>query len=708
MSHTEQMPDWAGASLLAAGMVADALARMPYGISAWDTDHRLVYWNDAYLRFYGLSSESVFVGMTLAERIALAFLDGNDLGETPDEMVERHRQRHEMNTDPANPVVYVDKVGDRFIERTYLPSPGRGWVVIHEDETEQLAREAQLSRQNMLFNAAVNHMAQGLCMFDADSRLIICNKRFLDLYDLPPELGEPGTSMIDILNHRVARGFHGKDGPEAYIDRRLQLVASRRDAVDTVELLDGRTIFVIHHPLPDGGWVTTHEDVTAQKQAEIRIRHYAQHDALTDLPNRMQFRERMEAAEARVAEGEAFALLFIDLDHFKAVNDFYGHAIGDRVLKQVSERLLAACRSADIVARIGGDEFAVLQSALGSPEDAAALAERIVGALASPFSVNGHEITIGASIGIALAPDDGRTAETLMKNADLAAYRAKADGRGVFHFFEPGMDVALQERLVFEMELRGALGRNELVLVFQPLFSLADNRISSVEALLRWNHPVRGLITPERIIPAAEKSGLIGPIGEWVLREACIMAATWPEHISIAVNVSPVQFAHRNLIRHVEEALRISGIDPRRLDIEVTESALLANSEMALSMLEELRRLGVRISLDDFGTGYSSLGYLRLFAFDKIKIDRSFVHDLAKRGDSLAIIKAVISLGRSLGISTTAEGVETEEQFDLVRDEGCTEVQGYIFSPPLPASAISDLLTRKPPLGRGYHANNIS
>ena len=707
MSETKQVPDWADATLLAAGMVADALARMPYGVSAWDTDHRLVYWNDAYLHFYDLSPESVFVGMTLADRVSLAFLDGNDLEESLDEMVGRHQRRHEMNSDPTKPAVYVDKVGDRFIERTYLPSPGRGWVVIHEDETEQLAREAQLARQNMLLDAAVNHMAQGLCMFDADRRLIICNKRFLDLYDLPPALGRPGTGMIEILNHRVAHGMYGKDGPRAYIDRRLQLVAAGRDYVDTVELVDGRTIFVIHHPLPDGGWVSTHEDVTEQKQVENRIRHHARHDALTDLPNRMQFREQMAVAEARIADGESLALLFVDLDQFKAVNDFYGHAIGDEVLKEASRRLLA-CRSADLVARIGGDEFAVLLTSHRPREDAATLAEHIVRALASPFSVDGHEVTIGASVGIACAPDDGRTAEALMKNADLAAYRAKADGRGCFHFFEPGMDVALKERLVFEMELRGALGRGELVLVFQPLYRLEDNRISSVEALLRWNHPQRGLITPDQIIPAAEKSGLIGPIGEWVLREACRMAATWPEHISIAVNVSPVQFARRNLIRHVQEALRVSGIAPHRLDIEVTESALLANNETSLAMLAELHELGVRISLDDFGTGYSSLGYLRVFPFDKIKIDRSFVHDLAKRSDSLAIIKAVVSLGRSLGMLTTAEGVETEEQFDLVREEGCTEVQGYIFSPPLPAGAISDLLARKSSARGGYRASTAS
>ncbi len=817
----------------AMAMLSDALAWMPYGVSVWSDDHQLLFWNEAYLRLYDIPPDLLAAGMTLRQRVELSFASGNHPGLDLDVLVERHRKRLEANRDPASPAVFFDKVGDRIIERTYLPSPGLGWVVIHEDETAQHARESdlkaqhqrldaaldsmtygfclfdadfrlvlwnecfvdlysldrneilagmsllevflasiaagnhqgwtagemavrerarlaslgsgetleseavlgsgrivrirwkrtadgswvathqditgerdrvqalerretELARQNMRFEAAVDHMSQGLCMFDAQQELIICNRRFADLYGLPPEMVVPGTTLMDILRYRIAHGFRPKTGNEAYIQRRLELVTGRQDAVDTVELDDGRVISVIHHPLPDGGWVSTHEDVSEQRRTEARIRHLARHDALTDLPNRMQFRERMEHAVDLVASGHLVAVLFVDLDHFKSVNDLYGHGVGDAVLKLVSQRLLASCRESDIVARLGGDEFAILQTSLGSPQDAAALAERIVRTMGIPLRVQGQEIVLGASVGIAIALDVGRDAETLMKNADLAAYRAKADGRGAYHFFEPGMDAALQERLSFEMELRGALARNELALVFQPLYNVSDNRISGVEALLRWNHPERGVVTPDRLIPAAEKSGLIGPIGEWVLREACLMASSWPEHVSIAVNVSPVQFVHRNLIRHVKDALRISGLDPRRLDIEVTESALLADNEMTLGMLGELRRLGVRISLDDFGTGYSSLGYLRAFPFDKIKIDRSFVHDLANRSDSLAIIKAVIALGRSLGISTTAEGVETEEQFDLVRLEGCTEVQGYIFSPPLPASAIVELLSRPP------------
>jgi diguanylate cyclase (GGDEF)-like protein len=404
----------------------------------------------------------------------------------------------------------------------------------------------------------------------------------------------------------------------------------------------------------------------------------------------------MREAEGQIARGEVVAVLFIDLDHFKAINDLFGHHTGDVALQQMAQRLLASCRDSDVVSRLGGDEFAILQLSLSAPQDAAVLAERIVRAVGAPLRIHGHEIAMGASLGIAVAPHDGRDAETLIRNADLAAYRAKEDGRGAYHFFERGMDAALQERLSFEMELRGALARNEFALAFQPLINLRDNRISSVEALLRWNHPRRGQVAPDRVIPAAERSGVIGPIGEWVLREACMTAVHWPKDVSVAVNVSPLQFSRRGLIRHIEDALAVSGLAPERLDIELTESALLANNEVTQALLKELRRIGVRISLDEVGTGYSSLGYLRAFEFDKIKIDRSFVTDLDQPGHNPAIMKAVIGLGRSLGISTTAEGVETESQFEFVRDEGCSEVQGYIFSPPLPAAMIAEKLASQP------------
>ena len=804
-------------------MLVEALARMPYGVSVWSRDHRLLYWNQAYLTLYGTPAEALRRGMTLRERLALSFIDRDLSPERFDLIVERHRKRLATSTDPAEPAVHVDRIGDLVVERTYLVCPGLGWVVLHEDETAQLKREeatrayhrridlalesmeygfclldgdlglllwnerlvelyglsprdlvtgmsfyelllasiaagnhqgwtaaeivarersrlaqigpgesiqseavlasgrvvrirwkctaagwwvvthedvteerdhlqdlqrreAELALQNGRFTAAVDHMTQGLCMFDARQELIIANRRYARIYGLPPEMTRPGTRLVDIWRHI---GFAPPGGEEEYIRTRLASLAVG-DVPETLELGDGRLISVIHRPLPEGGWVATHEDVTEQRASEALTSHLARHDELTGLPNRLLFRERMQEVEEQVARGEIVALLYVDLDHFKAVNDLYGHLVGDAALQQVAQRLIASCRDTDVVARLGGDEFAILQLSLSAPQDAAVLADRVVRALATPLQVHGHEVVMGASIGIAVASEDGHDAETLIRNADLAAYRAKAEGRGAYHFFEEGMDAALQERLTFEMQLRGALARNEFTLAFQPLVNVSDNRIASVEALLRWNHPQRGLVAPDRVIPAAERSGLIGPIGEWVLREACLTAATWPDDVAVSVNVSALQFGRKTLIRHVEDALRISGLDPSRLDIEVTESALLANNELTVSILKELRRIGVRLSLDDFGTGYSTIGYLRTFSFDKIKIDRSFMRDLDDDpGHASAIMKAVIGLGRSLGIATTAEGVETSAQLDFVRGEGCSEVQGYIFSPPLPASAIA-------------------
>ena len=387
-------------------------------------------------------------------------------------------------------------------------------------------------------------------------------------------------------------------------------------------------------------------------------------------------------------------MLCIDLDHFKTVNDTLGHAIGDALLKAVAARLLHACREDDMVARFGGDEFSVLHGPLANPAAASALADRIVKAMAEPFDIYDHQIMIGASVGIAVGPHDGSDADTLLKCADLALYRAKADGRGAYHFFEKGMDDLLQERLALEVGLRRALTLGEFELVFQPLFSLLENRVCCLEALLRWRHPERGVVLPDEIIPVAEETGLIVPIGEWVLRQACLEAAKWPSNVRVAVNLSPIQFRNRHLTEQVVAALELAKIGAERLEVEITESALLAESELTLKTLHQLRDIGVRISMDDFGTGYSSLSYIRSFPFDKIKIDQSFVRDLASREDSLAIVKAVIGLGRSLGISTTAEGVETEAQLDLVRQQGCTEVQGFLFSRPLSASAIAELLPK--------------
>jgi diguanylate cyclase (GGDEF)-like protein/PAS domain S-box-containing protein len=434
-------------------------------------------------------------------------------------------------------------------------------------------------------------------------------------------------------------------------------------------------------------------DVTERKQAEARIAYMAHHDALTDLPNRVLFHERLNELLTRVQRsGENLAVHCLDLDHFKGVNDTLGHPIGDELLKTVAQRLGKCLRESDLVARLGGDEFAVVQWPVDNPNEASAMANKLIEVVSKPYEVLGHECVIGASIGIALAPDDGDSADVLLRNADMALYRAKAEGRGTAHFFEPEMDRRIQMRRMLELDLRKAFANGELELYYQPLINLTTNTISGFEALLRWRHAERGMVPPLEFIPLAEEIGLIVPLGEWVLRTACAEAARWSGELKVAVNLSPAQFRNRGVVKAVLTALAYSRLPPHRLELEITESVLLGETDANLATLHQLREIGVHISMDDFGTGYSSLSYLRSFPFDKIKIDRSFVSELAERPDCLAIIRAVAGLGISLGIATTAEGIETNEQLERVRAEGCTEVQGYLFSAPRPASEIPGLI----------------
>lgn len=434
-------------------------------------------------------------------------------------------------------------------------------------------------------------------------------------------------------------------------------------------------------------------DVTEKRQAEKRLSYMARHDGLTGLPNRLLFHECLDEALLRVRRNKKkLAIHYLDLDHFKNVNDSLGHSAGDKLLTAVAERLRSCVREDDIVARLGGDEFAILQMALNGPHEAQALAERIEKLAAVPYDIDGQQIMSGASVGIVLAPADGDAQDELMKNADLALYRAKEEGRGTFRYFEPGMDASFRARRALESDLRKALRLGEFELVYQPLVNLKTGDISGFEALLRWHSTERGMVPPGEFIPHAEETGLILPLGEWVLREACAEAARWPGDLKIAVNLSPVQFKKGNLPETVRAALSASGLPAARLQLELTESILLEDSKMNLATLRHLRELGVGISLDDFGTGYSSLSYLLSFSFDSIKIDRSFIAEVSKSGTCPAIVRAITKLAEDLGIPTVAEGVETEAQRELLRKEGCTEMQGYLFSRPVPAGAIMELL----------------
>jgi diguanylate cyclase (GGDEF)-like protein len=562
---------------------------------------------------------------------------------------------------------------------------------IAERTSELRQREAELSLQNLRFNAALENMPQGLCMFDSDRRLVVSNVQYATLYSLDPDRLKIGTPFREILEWRVANRNCPENSQE-YIEGRLAEVERGAPYITVDEMQDGKFIEVIFQPLAEGGWVAIHDDVTQQKLSEERISHMAHHDALTDLPNRVMLREQLERHLHDAQRTAKLAVLCLDLDYFKQVNDTLGHPVGDALLCAVGERLRDCVRDCDIVARLGGDEFAIVQVGVDQPTSANGLAQRLVDEMAKPFTVEGHEIVIGTSIGISVAPNDGTDPDALLKGADMALYRAKDNGRNAFSFFESGMDAEMQERRTLEIDMRKAISAGEFELFYQPLMNLKNNAISGFEALLRWNHPSRGVVSPGTFIPLAEETGLIVPLGEWVLRQACAEAAKWPDDIKIAINLSPVQFRGKNLVSAVMSAMARAGISPRRVELEITEAILLQNNEATLATLHQLRGLGVGISMDDFGTGYSSLSYLRSFPFDKIKIDQSFVRGLHKNSDAVAIIHAVSGLGISLGMTTTVEGVETKEQLDLVRAEGCTEVQGYLFSRPQPASEVPRLL----------------
>ncbi len=438
------------------------------------------------------------------------------------------------------------------------------------------------------------------------------------------------------------------------------------------------------------------EDITERRANEARIAHLAHHDALTGLPNRVLLLDRLaEALAVRQRHAGFVAVLCIDLDRFKDVNDSLGHAAGDLLLREVAERLRGCVRGDDLVSRHGGDEFTIVQPRLDSPDEARQLADRIVTELARPFRCDEHEIATGASVGIALAPQDGLSPDHLLRHADMALYRAKADGRSTARFFEAEMDARLQERRGLERDLRAAFAAGALDLHYQPLLKAGDERIAGFEALLRWQHPDRGFVSPAEFIPIAEEIGLIGPITEWVLDRACAEANGWPADIRIAVNLSPAHFRKQNPALAVAKALMKSGLAPNRLEVEITESVLLTDSAANLAILHQIRDLGVRIAMDDFGTGYSSLSYLRSFPFDKIKIDRSFVRELGDSPQCAAIVRAVTSLGASLGITTTAEGVETPEQLERLRAEGCHELQGFLFSRPVPAAQARTLIAAR-------------
>jgi diguanylate cyclase (GGDEF)-like protein/PAS domain S-box-containing protein len=682
-------------------LLEKAINNLSMGLVIFDKQRKVVFCNKRYMEIYGLSAEQVKPGTPLNELIQRRLAMGQKAPSNSDAYIQ------ERFRDGAVQTATVQEFSDgRTIIFTVYPMPDGGGMATHEDITEREDVNARLAQQHELlrqqeenlrirhfqFDTAINNMSQGLCFFDAAHRLIVCNDRYVDMYDLPRDRVGPGTPLTEIVDMRFNAGSFPAMSRDEYLNWRTNVAVSNEPTDSIVELKNGRTFKIRHRPMPDGGWVATHEDITEQRRSEVKIEYMAHHDALTDLANRVLLNERLEhALGSRIHREQMVAVHHLDLDQFKAVNDTFGHPAGDKLLKMVAERLRGLVRATDTIARMGGDEFAIVQAPIKDPAEATVLAQDIIRLLGEPFEIDGHQAVIGVSIGIAVGPGDGLRPDRLLRNADLALYRAKGDGRGIFCFFQPAMDLQMQTRRLMEQDLRKALPAGEFELYYQPVVNLASNEISGFEALIRWNHPQRGLVSPGEFIPLAEEIGFIVPMGEWVIREACATAAGWPGDASVAINISAVQFRNPGLMQVIVGALASSGLHPTRLEIEITETVLLQNKETTLAVLHQLRALGVRIALDDFGTGYSSLTYLQCFPFDKIKIDRSFVKDITENTGSLNIVRAVAALASGMGMTATAEGVETREQLDSITSEGCTEMQGFLFSRPLPAREIERL-----------------
>ena len=593
----------------------------------------------------------------------------------------------------------VRKDGSRFwahvvIEAIHDPDGAiLGFAKVTCDVTAQKLDHDLLVRN---LDAALSNMSQGLCLFDPEERIVLSNPRVGEMFGLSAADFAPGTLFVDLFRAIVSRGGPTQELHDVVVDgydHHRRLIVQPGGGTTVLKVGPDRVFSIAHRSMADGSWVSTFADISDRIKTESQVAHMALHDALTDLPNRIMFHQRLKEALRRVKRGEACAVLCLDLDRFKTVNDTLGHPVGDKLLVAVANKLRGLIRETDTVARLGGDEFAIILSNFNKTSDTTDFSGRLIRALSEPHDIGDHLVVTGVSIGIALAPDDGDDPDQLLKCADLALYRAKSGGRGRYCYFEPEMDALLQKRRLLELDLRTALAAREFELYYQPIVDIDGDDVCGFEALLRWHSPRRGMVSPVDFIPLAEEIGLIVDIGRWVLEAACREATLWPDHIKVAVNVSAVQFKDFVLVEAVQSALALSGLRPTRLEIEITESIMITDGQHACDVLHRLKELGLSISMDDFGTGYSSLGYLRSFPFDKIKIDKSFIQGLGDAADCTAIVQAVMGICGSLGIIATAEGVETEGQMDLLRSRNCHQAQGYLISRPCPASDIPNVLS---------------
>ena len=666
-----------------------ALNNMTQGLILYDVSGRLVLCNQRYIDMYKLPTELVKPGChfydLVRHRKEAGSFDG-DVDEFCSNVMRNVADGKVTHT-------IVESADGRSALIVNQPLAQGGWVATIEDITERRNLEQERDRNYAFLHQIIDHIPSQITVKDArDRRYLLVNRVTENQYGLSRD-AIVGKTALDLFPKAVAdmiaadddRAMQSADG--LFLDERpwqsralgSRFVTSRRIGIPEQT---GEVRYIIN----------VVDDVTERRRSDEKIAHLAHYDALTDLPNRVLFREQIERELQRTGRGEQFALLYIDIDEFKGINDSLGHHVGDELLKAVATRLRSCIRETDLIARLGGDEFAVIQTAVGNPSDITEFVTRIHEAIRQPYRCLGHQLSTDASIGVALAPQDGTDLDQLIKNADLAMYAAKADGRRTYRFFEPAMDASAKARLAMEQDLRQALADGGFEIHYQPLVDLRHDEVTGCEALLRWRHPERGMISPAEFVPVAEDTGLINELGEWVLRTACAEAATWPDHVRLAVNVSPVQLKCQTMALKIAGALAASGLSPSRLELEITEAVLIRDDEAALAILHQLRAIGVRIALDDFGTGYSSLSYLKRFPFDKIKIDRCFVNDIAEVGGSSAIVQAVVNIAAARNMTTTAEGVETEQQREILRKLGCTEMQGYLFSAAKPALEIRRLL----------------
>nr|WP_233442852.1 EAL domain-containing protein [Bradyrhizobium brasilense] len=656
----------------------EAIDILPQGIVFLDPEGRYTLWNKKYSEIYKRSSDLFERGARLEDTIRIGVARGDypeAAGREEEWIAERLRKMYQ----PGERHEQVLADGRVVLIEERLTSDG-GIVGLRVDITELKQREASF---RLLFDG--NPVPMILCALDGE-RILAVNDAAIAHYGYV-------RAEFERMTIRSLQAFDAELPWAAGRSSDEQAARTWKHVRADGTLID---LAIYSRQLMHGdqpAMLLALMDITERKRAEARLAFMAQHDSLTGLPNRNLLRQQMdEMLQHTRRSTDKVAVLMLGLDNFKAVNETLGHGIGDKLLRAVAKRLRSTLREEDALARLNSDEFTIVQGGVMRPEDAVLLARRILDAIGEPYLLEGHSVVIGASIGIAMSPGDGEDSEKLLKSADMALSRAKSEFRGTFSFFEAEMDARAQSRRKIEIDLRDAIQNEGLRPYYQPLVDLATGRITGFEALVRWPHPERGMISPGEFIPVAEETGLINPLGALMLHRACMDAAQWPDDVRVAVNLSPLQFRTGNLLALVTDALRQSGLPARRLELEITETLLLEKSSQVLATLHALRALGVRMSMDDFGTGYSSLSYLRSFPFDKIKIDQSFVRDLGANPDAQAIVRSIVSLGIGLGVTITAEGVETEAELSCLRAEGCHEGQGFLFSRARPNAEVIRLL----------------